>query len=104
MIAAMLPRALLVTLLIACGSSQSDVKEPRTAKEKQIQEARASGEVDAQNSKWGGWRYQGDRGDCFYVFGRRCYKTEVAACKAARCKSATKCTPVGAGPATITCK
>jgi hypothetical protein len=103
MIGAMLPRALLVTLLFAC-SSHSDVKEPRTAKEKQMREARASGELDTPNKKWGGWRYQGDRGDCFYVFGRRCYKTEEAACKAARCKAAAKCTTVGAGPATMTCK
>ena len=103
MIAEMLPRALLVSLVFACGS-HSDVKEPRTAKEKQMREARASGELDGPGKKWAGWRYQGDRGDCFYVFGRRCYKTEETACKAARCKGATKCTTVGAGPATMTCK
>jgi len=69
-----------------------------------MQEARANGELDAPGKKWGGWRYQGDRGDCFFVFGRRCYKTEDTACKAAHCKAPAKCTAIGAGPATMSCK
>ena len=96
-------RVLILVVLVACGSS-SDAKQPRTAKEKQMQEARASGELDSGGKKWSGWRYQGDRGDCFFVVGRKCFKTEDAACKAARCKSGTKCTTVGAGPATLSCK
>ncbi len=97
-------RALLLVIACACGSSHQDRKEPRTAREKQLQEARDSGEIDSSGKKWAGWRYQGDRGDCFYVFGRKCYKTEAAACKAAHCKGDAKCTAVGAGPATMTCK
>src|SRR5207302_6484757 len=58
-----------------CGS-QGDGKEPKTAKEKQLQEAKTKGEVDAPNSKWGGWRYQGDRDDCFYVVGRKCFRSK----------------------------
>ena len=69
-----------------------------------MQEARASGEVDKSNGKWGGWRYQGDRKDCFFVVGRRCYKTENAACQAARCKAPKSCNSVGGGPATVSCR
>lgn len=68
-----------------------------------MQEARASGEVDKPTSKWAGWRYQGSRQECFFVLGRRCFKTEKAACSAAKCKAPTKCTSEGAGPATISC-
>ena len=88
----------------ACGSPQTDSNEPQTAKEKQLQEAQASGEVDKAGAKWGGWRYQGDRKDCFYVLGRKCFKTENAACQAAHCKAPKKCEAVGGGPATLSCK
>src|SRR6266550_3213894 len=88
----------------ACGAPQTDGTEPQTAKQKQLQEARAKGEVDKPNAKWGGWRYQGDRKECFYVFGRRCFKTENAACQAAHCKAPKRCDAVGGGPATLTCK
>lgn len=94
---------LALAFAVGCGSSRSDSKQPHTAREKQRQEARASGELDAPNSKWAGWRYQGDRGDCFYVFGRKCFKTKDAACKAARCNDARTCKTTGAGPATISC-
>jgi len=62
-----------------------------------------SGEIDDGNSKWGKWRYTGDRKECFFVAGRKCFKTENAACQAARCKSPTKCTADGAGPVTLKC-
>jgi len=86
-----------------CGSDQPSAKEPRTAKQKQLQEARRSGDVDATSSKWGGWRYEGDRNDCFYVVGRKCFKTQKSACAAAACKAPTACTVEGGGPATVRC-
>ncbi len=85
----------------ACGETETGKREPQTAKAKQLQEAKASGEVDKPGKKWAGWRYQGTRSDCFYVLGRRCFKSEKEACAAAHCK--TKCTSTGGGPATITC-
>lgn len=93
-----------VLACISCGAPQSDPNEPQTAKEKQLQEARANGELDKSGGKWGGWRYQGDRKDCFFVVGRRCFKTENAACQAAHCRSPKKCEAVGGGPATLSCK
>src|SRR5947209_434836 len=91
----------LACALAACGATQSDKHEPQTAKEKQLQEARANGELDKPSTKWAGWRYQGQRSECFYVLGRRCFKSEPAACAAAHCKAPARCTAVGAGPATI---
>jgi hypothetical protein len=90
---------------MSCGGTQeSDPNEPQTAKQKQALEAKNSGEADKASTKWGGWRYQGDRKECFYVVGRHCYKTENAACQAAHCKAPKKCDSVGGGPATVSCK
>ena len=92
-----------VAVVLGCGgSTKVDPDEPQTAKEKQLREAKAAGEPNA--GKWGGWRYQGDRNECFYVVGRRCFKNENAACQAARCKSPKRCDVVGGGPATVSCK
>lgn len=85
------------------GKSSDD----ETAAEYQRRKARESGELDDEASstgKWGGWKYQGERDDCRFVYGRKCFtKRESAlnACKAAKCK--TKCTVDGGGPATVTC-
>lgn len=88
----------------ACGSAQVDPNEPQTAREKQLREARAKGEVDKPVAKAAAWRYQGDRKQCFFVSGRKCFKTENAACQAAQCKAPLKCHPQGAGPATMMCR
>lgn len=86
------------------GGGRAAAKEPQTAKEKQLQEAKASGEADATGQTgWGKWRYTGDRSNCFYVAGNKCFKTEVAACKALSCKAGGKCQSSGAGPATVAC-
>ena len=87
----------------ACGGS-SQANEPKNAKEKQLAEAKKNGELDDGDKKWGKWRYRGDRGDCFYSLNGKCFKTEVAACKAAACKAGKKCKSVGGGPATVSCK
>jgi hypothetical protein len=95
--------SMVMACLVACGGAPPDTKEPQTAKQKQLQDERASGEADKPNKKWGGWRYQGTRDDCFYVLGRRCFKTQKAACSAAHCKGATSCNVSGGGPATVSC-
>jgi hypothetical protein len=95
---------LVLACALACGGPSADKHEPQTAKEKQRRDAKAHGEdVDKPNAKWGGWRYQGQRSDCFYVLGRRCFKTEAAACATAHCKAPAKCVASGGGPATISC-
>jgi hypothetical protein len=93
-----------VALLAACGpdASTKGSREPRNAKEKQRLEARTKGE-SPDNRKWGGWRYTGERDDCFFVVGRKCFKTEAAACQAAHCAAPKHCEVTGGGPATISC-
>jgi hypothetical protein len=87
------------------GGKTTSAKEPTNAKEKQLMEAKASGEVGAtEQTGWGKWRYTGDRNNCFFVAGRRCFKTEVAACQTMRCKAGEKCKSKGAGPATVSCR
>ena len=92
-----------LALLAACGGPQAEATGPQTAKEKQMLEAKASGDVDPPNSKWGGWRYEGDRGDCHYVVGRKCFRSKKVACGAMLC-AVTDCMIVGGGPATVQCK
>ena len=96
-------RWLLCLVLCACGGPETNAHEPQTAKAKQLQEARASGELDKPTTKWAGWRYQGQRNECFYVLGRRCFKNEKTACSAAHCGGKSKCTTTGGGPATVAC-
>ena len=100
------PVAALVTIaLVACGGPQVASDEPQTAKEKLAAEERASGDEKPKGSKsWGGWRYKGDRNSCFFETAGRCFKTENAACQAARCAKPKKCNTTGAGPAQVSCK
>ncbi len=94
-----------VAFALGCGGASKESDEPQTAKEKQLQEARAKGEDDGGKAKsWGKWRYKGDRDQCFFIVGSKCFKTENAACQAAHCKKPQKCHSAGAAPATVTCK
>jgi hypothetical protein len=89
------------SLASGCGaSSRSD--EPTTAAEKQRRDAEATGTADVPTGPRNGWRYTGERDNCFFVVGRRCFKTEAAACTAARCGKRT-CEVTGAGPAAVAC-
>lgn len=91
----------------ACGGAAPDPNEPQTARDKQYQEAKANGELDNENGKpWGAWRYTGDRSSCFYIVGRRCFKSKTTACATAcrtKTASADRCTIDGGGPASVTC-
>ena len=100
-------RAVVLVLAVACGGSSMQTKkgEPQTAREKMLAEEKQhpEGEDGGTGKKWGKWRYQGERKDCRYVVGAKCFKTENTACQAARCKAPLKCTSEGAGPATMKC-
>jgi hypothetical protein len=105
-----------IALVCACGTNSMKVKkgEPQTAREKMLAEEKAhptdkddddgggtgSGGV---GKKWSGWRYQGDRKECFFVVGKKCFKTQNAACQASHCKAPSKCETEGGGPATMKC-
>lgn len=91
-----------VAASLGCGGSgSSGANEPTTAKEKQRQEATADTPDDAPGDKRKGWRYAGDRDECFFMVGHRCFKSEDAACKFAKCGG--KCEVTGGGPATVAC-
>jgi|MudIll2142460700_1097286.scaffolds.fasta_scaffold10593_3 hypothetical protein len=95
-----------VVSVVACGGPDRrtvEAGEPQTAREKQYAEAKKAGDLDDGDSKWGKWRYTGDRKACFFVAGRKCFKTENAACQASKCKAPMKCKSSGAGPATVSC-
>jgi hypothetical protein len=98
----------LASLVLACGSSSMKVKkgEPQTAREKMLAEQKANPEKDDDGGgkKWTGWRYDGDRKNCFFIVGRKCFKSEKAACAAAGCKAPAKCAADGAGPAKMKCE
>jgi hypothetical protein len=102
--------SLALLLALSCAPGKMTVKkgEPQTAREKMLAEEKANKDKDPDarppgSKKWSGWRYQGDRKECFFIVGRKCFKTEKAACSAARCKSPSKCENDGGGPATISC-
>jgi hypothetical protein len=99
---------LVLAFALSCGGENMRVKkgEPQTAREKMLADEKAnpSNDDSGAGKKWAGWRFQGDRKDCFFLVGRRCYKSENAACQAARCRAPLRCTPEGAGPATMKCQ
>jgi hypothetical protein len=104
-------RALVVVVAlfaIACGSAPKKRTKrgghrDETAAEYQRRKAAEDGELDdpSEASKWGGWKYQGERDDCRFVLGRKCFTKRENACKAAKCK--TECLVDGGGPAVVSC-
>jgi hypothetical protein len=106
---ACLPFALAISFSIglgACGGSPPPAgpKQPQTAA------ARAKAERDPdedkvsdKGKKWGGWRYQGSRDNCFFMVKRRCFDKRADACTAARCGK-KQCVVEGGGPATVRCE
>lgn len=98
------PLAALVVAALGCGGSRG-ADEPTTAKQKLAQEQEAQpSDAKAGTKKWGKWRYQGDRTACFYEVAGKCFKTEKAACSAAKCKATATCVSAGAAPAQVSCK
>jgi len=95
--------SLLAVLAISCGGARPG-DEPTTAKEKQRREAR-SDDAPQGAKKWGGWRYKGERKECFYSLSGHCFKTEEAACAVAKCAGKKpKCFSTGGGPAIVSCR
>jgi|JI9StandDraft_1071089.scaffolds.fasta_scaffold37178_4 hypothetical protein len=112
-------RLLAVTLLVcaACAGPPLPPEEPaptarakgrgdgpkaRTGSEA-VREAEDPDAVKRGGKQWAGWRYSGDRDDCYFVHRRSCYETKIAACKAAKCGH-KRCVSDGAGPATVKCQ
>ena len=96
-------RVLIVVLAFGCGGAPPTADEPQTAREK-ISKDEKDKDPDAGQKSWGKWRYAGDRTKCFFTVKGKCFKTEKAACAAAKCKAPKKCNAVGGGPASMQCK
>lgn len=101
--------ALVLALLLtsaACAGERTGGPGPRTArasKEKTTTKEEVEPRDSDKGKKWGGWRYQGTRDDCFYRYKRRCFTKRADACAAARCGK-KQCTLDGAGPVIVTCQ
>lgn len=90
----------------ACGEAPvRDPKRPQTAAARtRIEKAESDEEkVDEKGKKWGGWRYQGRRDDCFFLVKRKCFQTRADACAAAKCGK-QQCVVEGGGPAQVRCE
>jgi hypothetical protein len=104
--------ALLSAVISGCGEAPharpvvADHDRPASheAADRARAEAKAAGEdpVSDDGKHWGGWRYKGDRDDCFFIVGRRCFTDQKQACAAAACPKG-RCRLDGAGPASVTC-
>jgi hypothetical protein len=99
--------AILLMLVGACGESPAPkgAKRPQTAAARTRIEKAETDEnaVDGKGKKWGGWRYQGKRDDCFFVVKRKCFDNRADACSAAKCGKG-QCVVDGGGPATVRCE
>jgi hypothetical protein len=98
--------AIVLGCTAACGDggAAGGARGPTTAAERARAEPGDDGEqVSKKGKKWGGWRYQGKRDDCFFLVKRRCYTEREDACKAARCGK-KQCVLDGGGPATVRCE
>lgn len=90
----------------ASGGAAAGPRAPRTAAERARAEKATAGEgdqVSGAGKKWGGWRYQGSRDECFFLVKRKCYDKRAEACTAARC-GGKRCVVEGGGPATVRCE
>ena len=81
----MLARAILCCFVLISGSScassqqpapqESSQQETKTNAKPKQREKKSYEDKDAVSDKgkqWGGWRYKGNREDCFYTVGRQC--------------------------------
>jgi hypothetical protein len=100
---ALRPMIALLILGLGCGQPPAPSNGPKTAVEKQRLEAKAEGDTKPPpGKKWSGWRYQGDRKECFFVVGKHCYKTRAEACSGAGCPK--DCIVEDGGPSIVSCK
>ena len=106
--------AALLVIAAACGGAplpdepvahgkKSDKQVGKKHGSEAVRESEDPDAVARGGKKWGGWRYDGSRDECFFLVKRKCFATEAAACKAAGCGRG-KCAVSGGGPATVTCR
>jgi hypothetical protein len=80
-----------------------DRSEKKRKKKKHRKHAPDKDAVSEEGKSWGGWRWKGDRDDCFYVFKNKCFDSKSRACEAADCGSG-KCNVEEGAPSKVKCK
>ena len=94
---------LLFTSVLACAppakrsGESSDTKPDRSYEDEDDKDA-----VSSKGKKWGGWRWKGKRGDCFYKFENKCFASKKGACQAAGCAE-DDCRHSNSAPAKVQC-
>ena len=69
---------------------------------KQDEQARKEKPVESEGKRWGGWRWKGKRGDCFFKHDNECFKSLEDACKSAGCGK-DECKHDDSAPAKVSC-
>ena len=93
--------ALALALLTALGCGSKPAPEQSTTS---VPAAPASGKAVSERGKsWEGWRWRGDRDNCYYTVENTCYGTQDDACKAAKCEEG-KCEVKSGAPAKVSCR
>ena len=91
--------ALALTTTLGCGSKpSSDQTTTKVPAPKDTGKA-----VSGRGKSWEGWRWKGDRDNCYFTFENTCYGTEESACKAAECAEG-KCDVKKGAPAKVSCR
>lgn len=82
--------------LPACGGGGAN-------KDETAAEPGSTEKVTEQGKKWGGWRWKGERDDCFFLHDNKCFDSLAKACKAAKCAEGA-CQHDESAPAKVSCK
>ncbi len=94
--------------LSGCGGGQQAAPEEESSKHKNKKKKRRNhpDDKDAVSEKgksWGGWRWKGDRDDCYFVHENRCFDSKSRACEAAKC-GRKSCQVKDGAPSKVSCK
>jgi hypothetical protein len=94
-----------VACIGACGGSQateSDEKPSKKEHKKHREHPPDKEAVSEKGKSWGGWRWKGERDDCYFVHKNKCYDSKSRACEAAACGSAS-CVVQSGAPSKVSC-
>ncbi len=108
----LLPVFAAALFVLSCGGgavNEGNTARSRNAKAKappeKVRNYEDENNVGMSETRVSRWRWKGDRKQCYYVVGNRCFTTERAACKAAKCRGgAKKCVTDNSAPVNVSCK
>jgi hypothetical protein len=83
---------------VACGGGAAETETAAPAAAEPEPEP-----VSEAGKSWNGWRWKGQRQECFFRHRNRCFDKLEAACRAAGCEGA-QCAHDDAAPAVVSCR